>query len=95
MPSHRPHAHRWIYGTRRWRRVRLIVLNRAGWRCERCGAPGRLEVHHVEPLQRSSRNPFDPAGLRVLCRPCHFADHGHVGRPTVRGRAEWQEWLKS
>ena len=88
------HANRAIYGTRRWRRARAAVLKRAGWKCERCGAVGRLEVHHVEPIARSSRNPFDPDGLKALCRPCHFDAHGgHVGRPTVRGRADWMDWL--
>ena len=27
-------------------------LERAGWRCERCGKAGRLEVHHVRPLHK-------------------------------------------
>lgn len=93
MPLRNPEKRR-IYGSRRWKRVRRVALDRAGWRCESCGKTGRLEVHHVEPMWMSSAEPFDPAGLKVLCRPCHFASHGkHFGRPTVVGRADWVEWL--
>ena len=88
-------AKRRIYGSRRWRNVRRRVLARDGWRCAQCGNAGRLEVHHVQPLWQSAADPFDPAGLRTLCRACHFANHGkNVGRPTVEGRRAWREFLK-
>ena len=74
-----------IYNSPRWKRVRRVVLKRDGWRCVECGHGGRLEVHHVHPLARSTADPFDPADLRTLCRACHFAAHGAVQSAQPRG----------
>lgn len=41
--SGRPH---W----RTWARIRRAALERAGFRCEACKLPGRLEVHHRIPV---------------------------------------------
>lgn len=60
-----------LYRSRPWRRVRAFVLDAALWRCERCGARGRLEVHHRRPLADGGA-PFDPANLEAVCRRCHF-----------------------
>ena len=84
-----------IYRTRRWARARSVVLNRAQWSCEKCGAVGRLEVHHLDPMWRSASDPCDPARLQALCRPCHAAAHGRkLGkRPVPRGRDAWRDWV--
>ncbi len=60
-----------VYNTRRWRRLRLLILERDRRRCTRCGGSGRLEVHHVRPVARGG-DPFDADNLRTLCRRCHF-----------------------
>ena len=36
---------------RQWARVRLAVLDRDSWRCQKCGKAGRLEVDHIKPLE--------------------------------------------
>ena len=71
---------------RRWAAVRLEVFNRDGWRCRACGKPGRLEAHHEPPL-RAGADPYDPAGIKTLCRGCHIARH----RPDAMtpGRLDW------
>lgn len=74
-----------VYGNPRWRWARREALARAGGRCERCGAPGRLEVHHRKALAKGGAA-YDLANLEVVCRRCHFAEHG---KPRVRGRDEW------
>ena len=74
-----------VYGSPRWKRVRRAVLERDGWRCVKCGHGGRLEVHHIQPMARSTADPFDPAGLQTLCRGCHFAVHGAVQSAQPRG----------
>ena len=58
-----------------WRRLRLQVIERDGWRCTKCKAPGALEAHHV------SGDPSDNRleALVTLCRPCHIEVH----RPPV------------
>ena len=57
----------------RWRRVRLEVLERDGWRCVQCGKAGVLEVDHITPLELGGE-PWALANLQTLCRtPCHWA----------------------
>ena len=58
----------------RWRVVRKRVFDRDGWRCQGCGKPGRLEAHHVTPLDQGGA-PFDLANLETLCRDCHIRHH--------------------
>ena len=58
---------------RTWARIRREVLDRDGWRCQTCGKPGRLEVHHVKPLQEGGAN--DLGNLTALCRGCHIEAH--------------------
>ena len=57
-------------------KVRHDVLSAAGWRCERCSASGRLEVHHVLNRSQGGRNDGSPP-LAALCPPCHrfLTDH--------------------
>jgi 5-methylcytosine-specific restriction protein A len=55
----------------RWQRVRLLVLNRDGWRCWRCGGPAR-EVHHLRPVSRYGVS-YDPRHLVAACHPCNLA----------------------
>ena len=52
--------------------IRKEALERAGGQCERCGANGRLILHHktYEHLGRESANDF-----RALCPACHKQIH--------------------
>lgn len=83
-------AHIEIARRRRWARARRAVLDRDGWRCTKCGRPGRLEVHHVTPL-RDGGAAFDLANLVTLCRDCHIALHREPPDPE---RAAWQAKLR-
>jgi 5-methylcytosine-specific restriction endonuclease McrA len=56
-----------------WQKTRLDAVRRAGYRCERCGAGGRLEVHHRTYARIGHERPGD---LAALCRSCHRAAHG-------------------
>ena len=74
-----------------WERVRRVVLDAAGWRCQRCGKASRLEVHHLQPLELGGA-PFDPANLEALCRGCHIAHHrGDKRKPISAAVQAWQE----
>ena len=55
----------------KWRKVRLLVLERDGWKCVKCGSTENLEVDHkVEP--RDGGAAFPPlSGLWTLCKKCH------------------------
>ena len=47
-PGSRFHAR---LSSARWERVRRLELERAGWRCESCGAVAS-EVHHKRPMHK-------------------------------------------
>ena len=70
----------------RWAPLRRFILDRDGWRCQRCGRPGRPEVHHEDHNPANN----DPANLRTLCKRCHIEIH----RPTVAPEvAKWQRLI--
>ena len=71
---------------RRWARAKRAAHERDRWRCTACGKAGRLEAHHEPPL-REGADPFDPDGIRTLCRSCHIERHRPDG--MTPGRAEW------
>ena len=70
-----------------WQLARRRTLRRAGYRCEACGTPGYLEVHHIKPLHKGG-DAFDMTNLMALCKTCHLKAHGHDKTPQQR------EWLK-
>jgi hypothetical protein len=47
-----------------YQRLREQVLQRDGWRCQRCGRPGELHVHHIHP-RRSIRAIAETAPFRL------------------------------
>ena len=73
---------------RAWRRIRRAVLDRAGWRCERCGKAGRLECHHIVP--HAAGGGEEMSNLQALCRGCHFEQHG--ARPKMA--VQWQKLIR-
>ncbi len=50
------------------------VLDRDGWRCQECGSPNNLHVHHLQP--RSGLGSDTMTNLITLCAPCHRKRHG-------------------
>ena len=79
----------------RWAIVRRRVLDRDGWRCQKCGLPGRLEVDHLTPLADGG-GVYEPDNLQALCRPCHFAKtkrENEARRLTSPAVAKWQALL--
>ena len=57
-----------------YRRLHRRVLERDGWRCQRCGVMANLEVHHQQYRSRSGND--DETNLITLCGDCHRAAHG-------------------
>lgn len=64
-----------------WRARRERSLRLAGYRCERCGAPSPLDVHHLSYARIGRERDRD---LRVLCRSCHDDEH-HPLLALLRG----------
>ena len=84
----------WAGSTRRrrlpanWRRLREVVIERAGGICEhrdhygnRCWQSG-TDVDHIEPNDDHSLE-----NLQLLCRRHHAAKSGREGRTRSRSRA--------
>ena len=79
---------------RQWGKVRLQVLDRDSWRCQKCGKAALLEIDHVKPLDDGGAV-YDLVNLQTLCRSCHF----DKSRGERRGRepdpevAKWRRYL--
>jgi len=68
-----------------WRRLRLAVLDRDRWRCQRCGRPAST-VHHLDGLAQGGVELCHPSRLEARCPACNTrAGEGHT-HPTTRHR---------
>ena len=59
-----------------YRRLMKRVLERDGWRCQKCGSLENLQVHHK--IRRSQQGDDCLANLVTLCAYCHMAEHGQL-----------------
>jgi 5-methylcytosine-specific restriction endonuclease McrA len=82
-----------VYADPRWRKTRLVVLERDDHTCRVCGAPA-THVDHQPPvtiLLARGESPFDPAYCRACCASCagradaaraHQGGRGGVEKPV-------------
>ena len=87
--------HKSAINKRKWRPVRLEVLNRANWTCA-CGSYSN-EVDHRTPVHLGG-DPYQRANLQALCRSCHIAktrteNENERGRVDPE-RARWKAFLR-
>lgn len=65
------------------RRLSRAVRERAGWRCERCGAqhsPSSTGLHAAHMFTRRTKaTRLDPDNLAALCYGCHQYLDSHPG----------------
>jgi 5-methylcytosine-specific restriction endonuclease McrA len=59
-----------------WDRVRRVVLQRDGYRCQNCSSDDQLHVHHIVPLTSGGTNAW--SNLVTLCPDCHGRLHPHM-----------------
>ena len=59
-----------------YHQLRRHVLERDGWRCQRCGGLNQLQVHHVK--RRSALGDDTAENLVALCPACHQAIHTKI-----------------
>ncbi len=64
-----------------WREMKGDILARARSRCEACGRPGRLDVHHLVKRSQGGGD-ADPDQLVALCRRCREL----TDAPSATGR---------
>lgn len=78
--------------SRRWQAVRAAVLERDGYACVDCGARGRLEIDHIQPVRTAPHLAFDPANCAARCSRCHTKktrlEVGH--KPPSEDRQAWR-----
>jgi 5-methylcytosine-specific restriction endonuclease McrA len=90
--EHKRHSKHVTRG-QRWKTMRMAILERDGFRCRECGARGRLEIDHIQPVRTHPELSFKPSNLQALCPACHTRktriECGHP-LPDER-RTEWQE----
>ena len=55
-----------------WQSVREWALQRAEYKCEKCGVSFPLQVHHKTYCRLGKERPED---LIVLCEECHEEEH--------------------
>jgi len=60
------------------------VLERDGWRCQKCGSLENLQVHHK--IKRSQRGNGSLENLVTLCAYCHLGEHGQLFYSVPAGR---------
>jgi 5-methylcytosine-specific restriction endonuclease McrA len=53
--------------------LRKQVLGRDGWRCQSCGSPKHLQVHHMQKRSQLGGDLLD--NLITLCISCHATEH--------------------
>lgn len=58
--------------SKKWQRKRRLALQRADFRCERCGSAINLQVHHITYDHLGNESFYD---LIVLCNKCHGEIH--------------------
>ena len=85
----------WAIRDKRWPAVRLQALRRDGWQCRQCGARGRLEVDHIEPVRRSPERAFELENLQALCSGCHSRKTRiEIGHPEAGPEVKkWRDLL--
>jgi len=72
-----------------WQIVRRAALSRAGYRCEKCGKKGRLEVHHKHYGSLGKENIHKD--VTVLCPACHKRADWKRAVNTMHDRA-FETW---
>ncbi len=79
--------------TKRWQVLRWEILERDKFACVKCGARGRLEVDHVQPVRTHPELSFEPDNLQSLCAGCHTRktrlECGHP--PASPERVAWRK----
>jgi hypothetical protein len=65
-------------------RLRREILERDGWRCQKCGHSGNLDVHHVN--RRNAVGDDAETNLITVCGECHKMLHRSVDGLPSGGR---------
>jgi len=72
-------------GKQIYRRLMKRVLERDGWRCQKCGSLENLQVHHK--IKRSQQGDDALENLVSLRAHCHMEEHGQLYYSMIAAKA--------
>ena len=76
------------YKSEAWKALRRLVLARAGYACEWCGASLRRKfsgrVDHIKTVREAPHLALVAANLRALCNDCDAKRHAEKGLKSER-----------
>lgn len=86
-----------FYRRSKWYKTRAKVLKRDRYQCVWCRELGkvttqRLEVDHIEELDKRPDLAYDLSNLRTLCKDCHNKRHHRYQRTKTVWNDERFEW---
>ena len=85
-----------VTSTKRWKVLRMQILERDHFRCKECGKGGRLEVDHIKPVRSHLELAYSPDNLQALCPSCHTKKTRiECGHPPPRNCQQWQEAVEA
>lgn len=68
-----------LYNTKRWKSLRLVVLNRDYELCQECKRRGTISkgntVHHIVEAREDLTLFWDIDNLETICPSCHNKEH--------------------
>lgn len=70
--------------------ARKRLIKSRGHKCEKCGFPGYIELHHILEVSKGGKNNDD--NLILLCEKCHAEAHGYNKKNYLdKARLLWEE----
>ena len=79
-----------------WRKLRVAILDRDGWKCVQCGRRAGLQVDHILPISEGG-DMYAASNLQTLCAfPCHADKTRRENTPPVPPDVQaWRDFTKA
>jgi len=61
--------------TKEWKEFSLLIKERDGFRCKKCGCKENLHSHHKVYIKGNKPWEYDKKHLETLCSTCHKNEH--------------------
>ena len=69
--------------------ARKRIIKNRGNKCQNCGYPGYVELHHIEKVVDGGNNNDD--NVLLLCEKCHAEVHGFKKKKYLdENRENWK-----
>jgi 5-methylcytosine-specific restriction endonuclease McrA len=71
-----------------WKKKRMVILNRDGFKCTTCNCKRNLQVHHKIYIQGKNPWEYKDHCLITLCKDCHEKHHGVFKTKTIKNKSK-------